>query len=72
MEDVILIIIIAVFFAVCYIAAARFSRFVEDVRKDTNEYLNEQAEEEEDEIERVQAGCGRTGGNVFRSERAGS
>ena len=72
MEDAGLIIIIAVFVVVCYIAAARFSRFVEDVRKDTNEYLNEQAEEEEDEIEWSQAGDGRKGGNVFRSERVGS
>lgn len=47
MEDVVLIIIIAAFFAVCYIAFVRFSRIVEKTRRDTRKYLAEEPEEKE-------------------------
>ena len=46
MEDVILILIVVAFFALCYAALTRFGRFMEKVRRDTQKHLNGETEEE--------------------------
>ena len=66
MEDAVLLIIIAVFFAICYVAAARLGRFMEKIRRETHEILSE--EEERDSGRRSRSGHGRGNDGGFRSE----
>ena len=67
MEDAVLLIIIAVFFAICYVAAARLGRFMEKIRRDTHEILSEE-EEERESSGRSHSGYGHTTDGDFRSE----
>ena len=65
MEDVILISIVAAFFALCYAALSRFGRFMEKVRRDTRKHLSGETEEERERDGRSQ------NAGAFRSQKTG-